>query len=359
MGKWTNKTLNGFVRKGTTLTSTSMCDGEYPVVAGGLDYAGVHNVYNRLEKCITISASGANAGAVRFHKTKIFATDCSTVIWNYCQEYLYYELLRRQQQIFRMQTGLAQPHIYPRDIEKIEVHYPKSLTEQKKIAEILMTIDEAIEKTCAIIEKYTMIKQGLMQDLLSKGKNILLKKVAKVKMGQSPNNMSVNSDGYGIAFLQGNGEFGYKNPQEIFWCTQPKKIALVGALLISVRAPVGDVNIANKDYCIGRGLATINFWGIDKTYAYYLLKKSIKQLHLVSQGTTFLAVNKNDIENMILRISPKLSTQIEIANQLTTADDKIQSERDYLVKLENIKSGLMQDLLTNKVKVDKLLKERI
>ena len=91
----------------------------------------------------------------------------------------------------------------------------------------------------------------------SKGEKKELKDISEVIMGQSPPGKTYNENGDGFAFLQGNAEFGDRYPQNIKYTTAPKKIAPKGSILISVRAPVGDLNIANQDYCIGRGLAAI------------------------------------------------------------------------------------------------------
>ena len=170
MSEWANRTLKDAdvrVIKGEGLTSDKMVSGEIPVIAGGLSYCGMHNRANRNENCITVSASGANAGAVLFHKSKIFATDCSSIEWGGSQEFLFYALARRQKEFTSMQSGLAQPHVYPRDIEKIVLFYPTDTKEQSRIAAVLTATDEAVAASRALVEKYTAVKQGLMQDLLS------------------------------------------------------------------------------------------------------------------------------------------------------------------------------------------------
>jgi len=76
-------------------------------------------------------------------------------------------------------------------------------------------------------------------------------------MGQSPNSDDCNSDGEGMPFLQGNADFGLINPLPQNWCKNPTKIAPHNSVLLSVRAPIGAVNIANVDYCVGRGLCAL------------------------------------------------------------------------------------------------------
>ena len=95
-----------------------------------------------------------------------------------------------------------------------------------------------------------------------------LKDVASITLGQSPPSSTYNLQGVGPAFLQGKAEFGDVFPSPVKWCSQPQRIAKKDSVLISVRAPVGDVNIAEDDYCIGRGLASI--YGNERLNNWYL-----------------------------------------------------------------------------------------
>ncbi len=92
-------------------------------------------------------------------------------------------------------------------------------------------------------------------------KIIELGKVTKISMGQSPPSSTYNTNRIGLPFFQGKAEFTDLHPIPTKWCNSPKKIAYKNDLLISVRAPVGDLNIADQECCIGRGLAALNFQG--------------------------------------------------------------------------------------------------
>lgn len=174
-----------------------------------------------------------------------------------------------------------------------------------------------------------------------------IKEIATVNMGQSPDSNFVNEVEYGTPFLQGNAEFGTRKPAEVFWCTRPRKIAQKEDILVSVRAPVGEVNIADKEYCIGRGLAAVNFWGLNKLFASYAFSSVVPQLHIKSQGTTFLAVSKGDIDKAIISYPISAIEQSKIAEILSTVDEAIDKTRALIEKYKNIKAGMMQDLLTN------------
>ena len=98
-----------------------------------------------------------------------------------------------------------------------------------------------------------------------------LKNVAKINMGQSPSSKNCFDYENGLPFFQGKAEFGDKYPKAVKWCNSPKKLADVGDILISVRAPVGDVNIAPAKSCIGRGLAAIRGIRTNNKFLYFIL----------------------------------------------------------------------------------------
>lgn len=156
------------IRKGQLITSDTRIPGDVPVVAGGKVPAYYHKYANRFGRTVTISASGANAGFVNFYSQPIFASDCSTIEEdsNYSIEFIYYLLQSLQQKIYGMQTGGAQPHIHPRDLEPILIDFPP-LSEQTRIATILSDMDAEIESLEAQLAKARQIKQGMMQVLLT------------------------------------------------------------------------------------------------------------------------------------------------------------------------------------------------
>ncbi len=145
---------------------------------------------------------------------------------------------------------------------------------------------------------------------------------AQVNMGQSPKSKFYNNLGNGIPFLQGNRTFGKRFPTISTYCTNPKKIANKGDILFSVRAPVGEINIANQQICIGRGLSSLSSKSGDNIFLFYLLH-FIKDKVLISEsGTVFGSINKSDLENVDVLLPP-LSEQRAIASVLGSLDDKI------------------------------------
>lgn len=151
----------------------------------------------------------------------------------------------------------------------------------------------------------------------------LLKDIATITMGQSPKSEYYNYDGIGLPFLQGNRTFGLKYPFFDTYTTNPTKKAKAGDIIMSVRAPVGDINIVNEDICIGRGICSIRMNNNNQEYLYYLLKYYVRQLINKSNGTVFSSVNKDDIGNLEVLV-PNVQTQKNIANILSNIDKKIE-----------------------------------
>ena len=181
--KWFNARLGSVVsiRKGSMLTSDRFVAGNILVIAGGKIPAGYHNVANRPANTITISASGASAGYVALYNKPIFATDCSTIepCSTYDIHYIYHLLKYYQSEIFAMQTGGAQPHVHPSDLNELQILYAKDIEEQQAIATILSDMDKEIANLEAKRDKYRLIKSGMMQKLLT-GQIRLVKQQAKI-----------------------------------------------------------------------------------------------------------------------------------------------------------------------------------
>lgn len=180
-------------------------------------------------------------------------------------------------------------------------------------------------------------------------KKSLLSEIAHIEMGQSPDSHYVFEDPHtGYPFLQGNAEFGTVSPRPKYGCVRPTKISQKNDVLISVRAPVGAVNIADRDYCIGRGLAGIRIEGVKPSLAAQLVERQSAALRRVSQGTTFEAISKNDLLTLELRMPPSDELPV-IAQVLDTLDTAIHKTEAIIEKLKQVKQGLLHDLLTRGV----------
>jgi len=173
----------------------------------------------------------------------------------------------------------------------------------------------------------------------------LLSDIADFEMGQSPDSSFVNDAGIGTPFLQGNAEFGPVSPTHRLYCLRPKKLCRPGDVLISVRAPVGALNKADRVYCIGRGLAAVRFHNVLPDYGWHLLNYWAPNLRIVAQGTTFEAIGKAELLSLRVVRLPE-PEQHRIADILDAADAAIQQTEALIAKLKQVKAGLLHDLLT-------------
>jgi len=286
-------------------------------------------------------------------------------------EFYCYYLSSKKQMLQNLSGGSTFKELSKDRLEKFAVPY-LSVEEQKAVVGVLGVVDSAVGKVDEVIAKTERLKKGLMQELLTKGighteyKDTPIGKTPKtwhiarlgdksfseILMGQSPPSSTYNNQGIGLPFLQGKMEFGEIYPSSSVYCSEPIKIAEPNDVLISVRAPVGDVNLAPYKLCIGRGLAAIRFnkQVADNLFYFYYLQKIKSHFEALGKGSTFKAINKNDLESLRIPL-PLFSEQQEIAEILSTFDRKLELERKEKARLERVKQGLMDLLLTGKVRV--------
>ena len=156
-------------------------------------------------------------------------------------------------------------------------------------------------------------------------------------MGQSPSSETYNTDRNGLPFYQGNVDFGEKYPSARIWCDKPTKIAEPGDILISVRAPIGALNYAKEECCIGRGLAAItpDANNTSPEFIYWLLRANHANLNRMGTGSTFKAINRKTLEDITLP-DYKKDEQYNIAKILSKIDDAIRSKKSQIKQLDEL-----------------------
>jgi type I restriction enzyme S subunit len=174
---------------------------------------------------------------------------------------------------------------------------------------------------------------------MSEWRDQRLASCADIGMGQSPPGNSVAELGTGLPFLQGNAEFGVEHPAARFECNQAHRRAKPGDVLISVRAPVGALNVADRSYGVGRGLATVRFPDDDARYGYHVLRYAAPSLHRVSQGTTFAAVGRRELAKLAIPF-PEGRERRQIARILDTLDDAIVATDRLIEKIRRRRDAL-------------------
>ena len=164
-----------------------------------------------------------------------------------------------------------------------------------------------------------------------------INEVCIINMGQSPDSSTYNKNGNGLPFFQGNADFGVQYPEIRMWCSEPTKVAQEGDILISVRAPIGAMNIAICECCIGRGLAalTVKKDVCERKYLWYALSNKVEELNAKGTGSTFKAINKKILEETEIPLPP-LDEQRKIAAVLDKVSDLIARRRQQLDKLDEM-----------------------
>ncbi|MDR2535765.1 MAG: restriction endonuclease subunit S, partial [Treponema sp.] len=207
------------------------------------------------------------------------------------------------------QSVSAYPSIKPSDIERVEVLLP-SLPEQVEIGRTLRALDDKIAINREINHHLELMAQAIFKswfvDFEPWGGEMpvgwregTLGDIANVTMGQSPDGKSYNEDGIGTVFYQGRAEFGSRFPTRRLFTTKPNRMAVKGDILMSVRAPVGDLNVAFESCCLGRGLAAVQSRSGAQSfilYTMFALKQTLDMFN--GEGTVFGAINKTDMANL-------------------------------------------------------------
>ncbi len=161
--------------------------------------------------------------------------------------------------------------------------------------------------------------------------------ICKINMGQSPDSSTYNADFGGLPFFQGNADFGDMYPVARVWCSSPTKIAEPNDILISVRAPIGALNIAKETCCIGRGLAALT---VDKSvcnqkYLWYAIESKVPELISKGTGSTFKAIGKSVLYETEINLLP-LSEQDKVVSIMDSLTKLIKNTKTYRSKLDEL-----------------------
>ena len=166
-----------------------------------------------------------------------------------------------------------------------------------------------------------------------------LEEIVDVTMGQSPKSEYYNTEKNGYPFLQGNRTFGFKYPTFDTYTTVMTKYAKARDVIMSVRAPVGALNITPVDMCLGRGVCSLRMKNGNQSFLFYMMKHYVSHLLKKESGTVFGSVNRNDINSLEVDIPEDVEEQRKIARYLEMIDDKIE--------LNNaINNNLLEQVLT-------------
>lgn len=261
--------------------------------------------------------------------------------------------------------GSTRANINAKTLGECPIYYPPSIATQRKIAVVLGALDDKIEnnrKICANLEAQAqaIFKSwfvdfepfgGKMPQGWKMGK---LGDVAEITMGQSPDGKSLNDVDDGITFFQGRAEFGNRFPTKRLSTTEPNRMAKVGDVLLSVRAPVGDLNIALEDCCIGRGLAAIRSKAGSQSFIYCLLKTLKPAFDLYEgAGTIFGSINKDSLHGLDVVI-PEGNWIYKFESVVSSLDRMIREGELETRALAATRDALLPKLMSGEIDVEKV-----
>jgi len=170
-----------------------------------------------------------------------------------------------------------------------------------------------------------------------------------VTMGQSPPGSTYNEEGDGLPFFQGRRDFGFRYPTKRVFCTDPKRLAETGDTLVTVRAPVGDINMAPELLCVGRGLAAVRHRSGSRSYTYYSMLSLQSRLgEYESEGTVFGAINKSQFSDLKW-VAPPNETVAAFENQLFAVDERIGLNEEESFRLAGVRDAVLPELMLGRV----------
>lgn len=276
------------------------------------------------------------------------------------EEFLYYVLA--DDSFFNYAMGTSKGTKMPRGDKIAIMQYevpPVNLSTQRKIASLLQSLDKQIEQNNRINENLEEQAQAIYQSMFidnpsSEWQEGTLSDIADITMGQSPSGSSYNEDGNGTVFFQGRAEFGFRFPTIRLFTTEPKRMAYTNDTLMSVRAPVGDLNVAHIDCCIGRGLAAIHSKKNHQSFAHYTMAALREQLDVFNgEGTVFGSINRNALNGMNILI-PSTDSIDAFEEVVAPMDQAIRNNHDEICRLEQIRDSLLPKLISGELDVSEI-----
>ena len=375
MGSLQKCTLGDLIefQRGYDLPKGDFVFGEYPVQSSN-GILGYHNEYKVKAPSITIGRSGT-VGIPHLltknffpHNTTLFVKDFK----GNDVHYIFY--LLKYLRLNDYKSGSGVPTMNRNHLHPLKIKAFRNIETQQKIASVLSILDEKIalnnqinatlEQMAKTLYDYWFVQFDFPDDNdkpykssggemvynktlkrdIPKGWEVKdLSEIANITMGQSPDGSSYNEIGKGTIFFQGSTDFNWRFPTIRQYTTQPSRFAKKGDILLSVRAPVGDMNIAPFDCCIGRGLACLNSKTGSDGFLFYVMKY-FEQIfnRRNSEGTTFGSITKDDLHSLQVVVPSKtilakfdaiVSNQSNLIFAKSEENNQLTKLRDWLLPM--------------------------
>ena len=333
------------------------------VFYSGTKFRNGDTIMARITPCLengkTAKISLLNDNEIGFGSTEYIVLRAKKGIAN--ADYIYYLATSsavREGAIKSMVGSSGRQRVQLDVVKNLEISCP-SYTEQQKLTKLLRLLDDKIELNRQINTNLEQQAQAIFKEMfidngLKNVKKGMLQDIAEITMGLSPDGSSYNEKQLGIIFFQGRAEFSDRFPKIRLYTSQPKRMAMRNDILMSVRAPVGDINIAHHDCCIGRGLASIRSKYNHQSFLFYTmlnLKKYLDRFN--SEGTVFGAISKDALNTIPIDIPSegKIKHFEQIASPIDTC---ILNNYKEICCLESLRDTLLPKLMSGEIDVSKI-----
>lgn len=266
--------------------------------------------------------------------------------------YLYYLLGSPAQQrlISAKASGSTVAHLNVAEVRSFRLPPLPHLREQRAIAEVLEALDDKIAVNDRLVDTADQLASTLTRASLG-DERVPLKALATLTMGSSPAGTSYNEVGDGTVFYQGVRDFGVRSPTNRVWTTSPVRVAIVGDSLVSVRAPVGRLNLASETTCIGRGLAAASSLDGRGMSLFHILRDAPAIWEpFEAEGTVFGSINKLQLSNLLVP-TVRGDLQVRLEGDLNALEGRIAGALAESQMLAVLRDTLLPQLMSGKLRV--------
>jgi type I restriction-modification system specificty subunit len=331
-------------------------NGKYPVIANALTNKGIVGYYDDYKvkaPAVTVTGRGDVGYAVARHENftpvvRLLTLQSDSIDVDYLENQI------NSMKILNESTGV--PQLTAPQLGNYKVYHPE-IEEQSAIGSLFHNLDDLLASYKDNLANYQSLKATMLSKMFPKAgqtvpeirldgfegewENKILSEVTNITMGQSPKSENYTDNPNDYILVQGNADIKDKQVVPRLWTTEVTKIAEIGDIILTVRAPVGDIGKTDYNVVIGRGVAAIK--GND--FIFYTLEK-MKMTgfwNKFSTGSTFESISSNDIKEAIIQI-PTLKEQQAIGSYFSNLDNLITSHQEKISQLETLKKKLLQDM---------------
>ncbi|MDP8201821.1 MAG: restriction endonuclease subunit S [Candidatus Tenebribacter burtonii] len=339
------------------------------IVEGGLRLQGIGDSNTIASNKFRFNSDCFLFGKLRPYFRKLYRPDfdgiCSTDIWvvkpreENNKDFLFYFFANQEFVDFTYSgsSGTRMPRADWKFVGESKWNFPEPI-EQKAIAEVLSSLDDKIDllhRQNNTLEQMaeTLFRQWFIEETNDSWEKGVLSDEFDFLMGQSPKGSSFNEEEIGMPMYQGNADFDFRFPKRRVYTTDAKRLAKKFDTLISVRAPVGEQNMAFEECCIGRGVAAFKYKNDNRYYTYTYFKMRslmdvIKQFN--NEGTVFGSISKSDFQNLKI-IIPSQNIVDKFQIDVKSIDDKVIENTNQIRTLEKLRDTLLPKLMSGEVRV--------